>query len=202
MSNTKVIDHLPEDQLIPSQQFALVSIVGPGMKGKCDVYGLKVRGISSTLDEAKGMSKRIMEYDNMFDIYTVPVGKFFPLDVSKDKEIPVEYQNEELNKLMKNYMESTQNANREWNKQKNTNLEKASSKESTQEKEHIYTVYNTTLNVVLDIEKLEKELSDKKQRLVDEQKRLKDDYTQEEQDTLQKFLAKELSEEESKRFLN
>lgn len=202
MSDTKNVDFLPEDKIIPSQKFALVSIVGPGMQQKCNVYGLKIRGVCSTLEEGKGMSKRIMEYDNMFDIYTVPVGVFFPLDVSNDKSVPVEYQNEELNKLMKNYMESTQNANREWQNQKDTNLQKASSKEPVQEKEHIYTVYNTTLNVALDIEKLEKELADKQQRLIDEKQRIQTDYTQEQQDTLKKFLVKELSEEEIKEFLS
>jgi hypothetical protein len=193
------IDYLPEDKLIPSQQFALITIIGPNMKAKCDVYGMKVRGVCSNLEETKTLSKRIMEDDNTFDIYTVPIGKFFPLNVSDDKSIPVEYQNEELNKLMKNYMESTENSHREWQKQKNLDVEKANT--NVTEKEHIYTVHNTILNVKLEIKNLEKELDLKRQRLIEEEERIKNDYTEQQTLLLAKYLNKELSEEESNSFL-
>jgi hypothetical protein len=196
----KKIDYLSEDKPIPSQSYALVSIVGPGMKAKCDVYGLKIRGICGSLDEGKAMSKNIMEYDNMFDIYTVPVGKFFPLDVSDDKSVPVEYQDEELNKLMKSYMESTQNANKQWKEQQEVNVKKAQEPKS-QEKEHVYTVYNTILNVKAEIEKIEKELREKHERLVQEEQRMTNEYTTEQRDSLARYISKEMTTEESKEFL-
>lgn len=198
-TNMKEVDYLPEDKPIPSQNFALISIVGPGMKAACSVYGAKVRGVCSTMEETKALSKRIMEEDNLFDIYTVPIGKFFPLNVSDDRSIPVEYQNEELNKLMKSYMESTENSHREFKKNKEEQLQKASSSQT--EKEHVYTVHNTIINVKLEIEKLEKELDLKKQRLLDEEARIQNDYTEEERTTLTKLLNKELSESEAKLFL-
>jgi hypothetical protein len=194
----KEIDYLPEDKPIPSQSYALVSIVGPGMKAKCDVYGLKVRGVCSSLEEGKGMSKSIMEYDNMFDIYTVPVGKFFPLDVSEDKSIPVEYQDEELNKLMKNYMESTQNANKQWQEQRDADVKKA---QEPQLQENVYTVYNTILNVKAEIEKMEKELQEKRERLVQEEQRMTNDYTEDQRESLARYVSKEMTTEESKEFL-
>jgi hypothetical protein len=197
---SKTIDYLTEDIPIPSQSFALVSIIGPGMKGKCDVYGLKVRGVTASLDEAKGMSKRIMQEDNLFDIYTVPVGKFFPLDVSDDKSIPVEYQNQELNSLMKSYVESTKETSRKWNQLKEEQVQEA--RASVTKKEHIYTVHNTILNVNLEISKLKKDLLQTQERLVEEEKRMESSYTTEQKQDLQRYLAKEMTESESKSFLD
>ena len=53
MSTEKTIDYLFEDPEIQNQKFALISIVGPNMKQKCDVWGLKIRGVSDTLEKAK-----------------------------------------------------------------------------------------------------------------------------------------------------
>lgn len=42
---SKTIDYLFEDPPITGQTYALVSIVGPHMPQKCDVWGLKIRGV-------------------------------------------------------------------------------------------------------------------------------------------------------------
>lgn len=119
------IDFLPEDPVISGQRFALVTIVGPEMKQKCDTLGMKVRGVCDTLEEAKKLADKLMKIDNSFDIYTVEVGKFFPLVVDSNKIKNVEYQNQELNKLMKSYFENQEAAQQEWEKDKNERLQKA-----------------------------------------------------------------------------
>ena len=45
----KVIDYLFEDPEITNQKYALVSIVGPHMPQKCDVWGLKVESWNGRL---------------------------------------------------------------------------------------------------------------------------------------------------------
>lgn len=105
-----IVDHLSEDREVPRQKYALITIVGPHMKQKCDVWGMKIRGVASTIDEAKELSKGIMKYDNNYDIYTVDVGKFFPLVVNSDDVSDVEYQNQELNNLIKSYKENKEQA--------------------------------------------------------------------------------------------
>ena len=77
----KVIDYLIEDPIIPLQKYALVSIIGPKMPQKCDVWGLKIRGFAESELKARELSKKLMRMDNTCDVYTVEVGKFFPLDV-------------------------------------------------------------------------------------------------------------------------
>ena len=103
------IDYLFEDPPVSGQNFALVSIVGPNLQQKCDVYGLKIRGVADSMDRARTMSQKLTKIDPDFDIYTVEVGKFFPLDVNPMELQNVEYQNTQLNELVKNYLENREN---------------------------------------------------------------------------------------------
>ena len=101
MSKENSIDYLFEDPPISNQQYALVSIVGPNMPQKCDTWGLKIRGTTDTLEKAKTMCQKILKIDNNYDIYTVEVGKFFPLVVEPHQIQDIEYQNQQLNTLIK-----------------------------------------------------------------------------------------------------
>ena len=125
MSQGKTIDFLFEDPEIPSQKYALISIVGPHMKQKCNVWGLKIRGVADTIDAAKNLCKRLLRIDNNYDIYTVEVGKFFPLNVDPLQIDNIEYQNDQLNTLIKSYLENKNNANELWHKRKIEMIEEA-----------------------------------------------------------------------------
>ena len=119
------IDYLFEDPPISNQQYALVSIVGPNMKQKCDVWGLKIRGTAENLDRARSLSQKILKIDNNYDIYTVEVGKFFPLQVEPHDIGNVEYQNEQLNLLVKNYLQNKETASDFWHQRKNEMIQEA-----------------------------------------------------------------------------
>ena len=109
----KTIDYLSEDTPIPSQKYALITIVGPHMRQKCDIWGLKIRGVADSMENAKALAQRLMKRDKDYDIYTVDVGKFFPLNIKPTDVNNIEYQNEQLNQLMKTYMENRELANDE-----------------------------------------------------------------------------------------
>ena len=121
----KAIDYLTEDAPIPSQKYALISIVGPHMRQKCDVWGLKIRGVADSLDNAKALTKRIMKLDKDYDIYTVDIGKFFPLAVEPYDVANVEYENEQLNDLVKSYLENKERANEHWHHRKQEMMKEA-----------------------------------------------------------------------------
>lgn len=121
----KSIDYLVEDAPIPSQRYALISIVGPHMRQKCDVWGLKIRGVADSLETAKALTKKIMKIDKDYDIYTVDVGKFFPLAVEPYDVSNVEYENEQLNQLVKNYLENKEKANEHWHHRKQEMIKEA-----------------------------------------------------------------------------
>lgn len=157
------IDYLFEDPPVNGQTFGLVSIVGPNLKQKCNVYGIKFRGVTDSLEKAKSMSQRLTKIDPDFDIYTIEIGKFFPLDVDPMNVASVEYQNSQLNELVKNYLENRENATIEYEKRKNDMIKKAISEgksKNNTETEHPVSILNR-------IDELNEKVKAAKQQLED-----------------------------------
>ena len=151
------IDVLFEDPAIPGQVYALVSIVGPNLNQKCNVYGLKVRGVADSIDKAKAMTQRLMKIDNNYDIYTVEVGKFFPLDVDPHDVGEVEYENQQLNNLIKSYLENKELANDQWHARKNKMIKEAIKEGQSKDKAPEHPV-----SVLQRVKTLEQSINDQK----------------------------------------
>jgi len=157
------IDYLFEDPPVNGQAFGLVSIVGPNLKQKCNVYGIKFRGVADSLERAKSMSQKLTKIDPDFDIYTVEIGKFFPLDVDPMNVSSVEYQNNQLNELVKNYLENRENANIEYERRKNDMIKQAIAEGKSKQNsdtEHPVAILNR-------IEELNEKMKNVKQQLED-----------------------------------
>lgn len=186
----KHIDYLSEDAPISNQTFGLISIVGPNLKQKCDVWGLKLRGVVNSLEQAKILTKKIMKADNNFDIYTVEIGKFFPLRVDVYDIQDVEYENEALNNLVKVYMDNKSKANDHWHERKQDMMEKAILEGKNQEEminrpEHpiaviqrVKNLENKRLEILKDLELLDIDITlskDKYQTYTLEERQLADE---------------------------
>lgn len=179
----KVIDYLFEDPEITNQKYALVSIVGPHMPQKCDVWGLKVRGTADSLENAKALCKRLLRIDNHYDIYTVDVGKFFPLAIDPLKVQNVEYQNDQLNSLIQSYLENKDNANDLWNQRKTEMIDDAikegkNQKEFANKPEHPISVLHKIKNYEESIADTERSLESLKEELEKARNKF-DNYTEE-----------------------
>jgi DNA repair exonuclease SbcCD ATPase subunit len=192
----KSIDYLTEDQPIPSQKYALISIVGPHMRQKCDVWGLKIRGVADSLESAKTLSKRIMRMDKDYDIYTVDVGKFFPLNVEPYDVSNVEYENEQLNNLIKNYLENREKANEHWHNRKQEMMKEAiregqvdGQRELANKKEHPIAVLQRIKNFEDKIKQENEQLESLKEDLRLSKEKY-ESYTQEERDMANNELQK------------
>jgi len=188
----KVLDYLFEDPPLASQKFALVSIVGPNMPQKCDIWGLKIRGVAGTIDEAKRLSQKILRVDNNYDIYTVDIGKFFPLVVNPLEINDVEYQNEQLNKLIKNYLENRETANEFWHKRKTEMIQEAIKEGKNQEElsnrpEHPIAVLQRIQNYEKTILEIQENLENLKQDLQLSKNKF-ESYSEEEREIAQKEL--------------
>lgn len=72
------------------------------------VRGVKIRGVYSTLKEAKVRASVLQKIDSRFHIYVVPVGYWVPSnpDPNKLSLKDQEYSNNELNTLVKSYLEN------------------------------------------------------------------------------------------------
>ncbi len=175
MSKENSIDYLFEDPPIQNQQYALISIVGPHMPQKCDTWGLKIRGTADTLEKAKSMSQKILRIDNNYDIYTVEVGKFFPLNVEPYDVKDIEYQNDQLNTLIKSYLENRENANEEWHNRKNEMVKNAikEGKSSEKPKEH-------PISIIQQIHMQKEDIQKAQEKMRELENTLNDNYTDDE----------------------
>lgn len=186
MSKGKTIDYLFEDPEITNQKYALVSIVGPHMPQKCDVWGLKIRGTADSLESAKALCKRLLRIDNHYDIYTVDVGKFFPLAIDPLKVQNVEYQNDQLNSLIQSYLENRENANDLWNQRKSDLIDQAvkegkNQKEFANKPEHPISVLHRIKHYEETIVETERSLETLREELARSRAKF-DNYTEEERE--------------------
>jgi hypothetical protein len=194
MNTTKTaeIDYLFEDPEISSQRYGLISIVGPNMPQKCDVWGLKIRGVADSIERAKSMTQKLMNIDKDYDIYTVEIGKFFPLVVNPLEIDTVEYQNEQLNQLIKGYLESKELANQQWAERKNEMMKQAILDGKNQEErgEHPVAVLQRIEAYRQTMVELEGQLQNAKENLKNAEMKFSG-YTQEEQQSAKKQFNKD-----------
>lgn len=70
--------------------------------------GLKIRGSYSTAEEASARAKKLQRNDDVHNIFVAEVGKWLAWDPSPNNIAEQEYQNDQLNELMKSYKENEQ----------------------------------------------------------------------------------------------
>ena len=91
---------------VPGQLYALISLVGPELPQKAENFGLKIRGVFNTRDEAANHAKRLQREDATFDIYVVDMYKWLLIPPDRDRIDDVHYQNEKLEEIMTKYKEN------------------------------------------------------------------------------------------------
>jgi hypothetical protein len=103
-SHPLVVDHLEEDLVqIPSQRYALISIVSPQSNQKFETCALKIRGVFATEDEARRHATRMSSTDTTFDVYMVDMYKWLPIPPSIDLVEDRVYQDGRLNELIQGH---------------------------------------------------------------------------------------------------
>lgn len=192
MSNKTEIDYLFEDPEITGQRYGLVSIVGPNMPQKCDIWGLKIRGVADSIDRAKAMTQKLMKIDKDYDIYTVEIGKFFPLVVNPLEIEDVEYQNQQLNQLIKGYLESKELANEQWQERKSEMVKQAilDGKNQKDQPEHPVAILQRMEFYKQNISELQKQLESAQENLKNAEMKFSG-YTLEEQESAKKQFNKD-----------
>jgi hypothetical protein len=119
------IDYLNEDLQISGQNYCLISFVSPEGSQKCDVNGIKVRGVFDTVDEANRKADELRTVDPDFDIYVASVGKWLPWFPDPKKVPSVEYQEPQLNELVKGHRENQIKSKRHFEERKRDLMEQA-----------------------------------------------------------------------------
>ena len=106
------LDLLTEDTVNPSDQKYICMSFLTDKENKTTLSGIKFRGAFSTYDEACAHAKKLQGIDPYFNVFVGESGKWLPFDPNPDSKAvkDSEYANEQLNNLMKGYMENQEKA--------------------------------------------------------------------------------------------
>ena len=111
---------------VPGQVFALISLVGPDCPQKNDKFGLKIRGVFASHEDAAAYAKKLQRDDATFDIYVVEMYKWLLIPPDRDKIEDVHYAEEKLEEIMTKYRENQTQARIMFEKRKKDMVEKPS----------------------------------------------------------------------------
>ena len=102
---------------------------------KCTVRGIKIRGTYDTEREANVRAKLLQRKDPNFHVYVGQVGYWLPWDPNADGVETQEYQDGQLNKLVKKYQENTKKRDIFYETEKKESIEKIKQDQSNARKE-------------------------------------------------------------------
>lgn len=99
-------DYLTEDSILPEgQNFVCISFL-TDPNNKLTLSGIKIRGVFDTIDKASEHAKKIQSVDPAHNVFVGEMGKWLPFDPNPSKVENAEYANEQLNDIMKGYLEN------------------------------------------------------------------------------------------------
>jgi hypothetical protein len=116
-------DYLTEDTFLPNdQKFVCISFLTDN-DNKTTLSGIKIRGVFSTYELACTHAKKVQSIDPYFNVFVGDMGKWLPFDPCPDSEAvkESEYQNDQLNGIMKSYIEN-QEKSKIFHEQRKTEL--------------------------------------------------------------------------------
>src|SRR4029079_11223208 len=130
MPKTRLLeDYLDEDKIIPNQRYCVFSYLLPGKDNELDAPLFKVRGCYKTTDECASKIKSLQSKDKYFHMYTIEVGKWGSLldddSIAKMDDVDVEYREEKMNTMMRQYKESKDKADVEFESRTNAMKQRA-----------------------------------------------------------------------------
>ena len=171
VEETKKIDYLREDPEIYGQKWVCLSFLTPEtIKMKSDVRSVKVRGIYGSEEEAKQRCEEIRHFDNDFNVYIAPVGKWLPWCDDPEKAKDFNYANDKLNNMMKSYYENQSQAKNMFEKRK-SDMIKQSIEQNKKQKEKNESQVNSevTSEVLKEVdERYNKEVEQQPENLSDQ----------------------------------
>lgn len=106
------VDYLTEDSLLPDgQKFVCLSFL-TDKENKTTLSGIKIRGVFDTYEAACKHAKNVQNVDPCFNVFVGEMGKWLPFDPNPDSKAvkDSEYANEQLNSMMKSYLENQEKA--------------------------------------------------------------------------------------------
>ena len=143
------IDYLTEDTLLPSdQKFVCLSFL-TDKDSKTTLSGIKIRGAFSTYELACEHAKKLQSIDNNFNVFVGDMGKWLPFDPNPDSNVVKnsEYANEQLNNMMKTYLENQEKSKIYHEHRKNEMVRENIVSNLSIKKDNLYDMQNKLNNI-------------------------------------------------------
>ena len=143
------IDYLTEDTLLPSdQKFVCLSFL-TDKDSKTTLSGIKIRGAFSTYELACEHAKKLQSIDNNFNVFVGDMGKWLPFDPNPDSDVVKnsEYANEQLNNMMKTYLENQEKSKIYHEHRKNEMVRENIVSNLSIKKDNLYDMQNKLNNI-------------------------------------------------------
>jgi len=101
------------------------------------IRGLKVRGVYDNYKEAEIRSKQLQKTDPNHNVFIGQVGYWLPWDPSADKIVDQQYQEEQLNELMRGYNDNVEKRNLYYRQQKEERIQQMKEETEARKKDNI-----------------------------------------------------------------
>ena len=132
MQTDSVDDYLDEDPIIPSQRWALISVLTPNSVNAhpdldMNVRGFKIRGVYEHKEDAERRKKYLNKIDSYHHIFLGSVGRWLPWDDDADNAEEAVFAEGKLNEYMKQYKEQEDKV-RDFDEERKNNARKNAQK--------------------------------------------------------------------------
>jgi hypothetical protein len=117
------VDYMTEDTFLPADQKYVCLSFLTDKENKTSLSGIKIRGVFATYELACEHAKKVQTMDPYFNVFVGELGKWLPFDPNPDSEAvkDSEYANNQLNQMMKAYLENQEKA-KVYHEQRKTEL--------------------------------------------------------------------------------
>jgi hypothetical protein len=119
MTEVDINDYLEKDSIrVPSQEYAVISIISPKSRQKADSLAIKIRGVFSNIEEGKTFAAKLQKIDATFDIFVVEMYSWLCLPPDTGKIGEKHYADDKLEELIKEHDREMTEAKSEFEKYK------------------------------------------------------------------------------------
>lgn len=105
---------LQKGESINGQRYCVVSFIGPTMRQKHEVYGIKVYCAVEDRESAEVLALKIREKEEVYDVYVMDTNAWAALDVSPDDVKDQRFADELLDEMLHKQKENHEKAEREF----------------------------------------------------------------------------------------
>lgn len=119
MPDLDINDYLEKDTVkVSTQEYAIISVISPSSRQKADQLAVKIKGVFSSIEEAKKHADKLQKIDDTFDLFVVEMYSWLVLPPDTDKIGEKHYADNKLEELITEHDREMTEAKAEFEKHK------------------------------------------------------------------------------------